>query len=99
MPKIYEYFGLIFLFYSNDHLPIHVHVKSDERESKFVLKYEDGKLFDVIQVNSKTPLSERQTRNSIKFIKKYHKQITEKWYDFFVLHKSLKCRKINTKIK
>ena len=99
MPKIYEYFGLIFLFYSNDHLPIHVHVKSDERESKFVLKYEDGKLFDVIQVNSKIPLSERQTRNSIKFIKKYHKQITEKWYDFFVLHKYLKCRKINTKIK
>jgi hypothetical protein len=99
MPKIYEYFGLIFLFYSNDHLPIHVHVKSDERESKFVLKYEGGKLFDVIQVNSKTPLSERQTRNSIKFIKKYHKQITEKWYDFFVLHKSLKCRKVNTKIK
>jgi hypothetical protein len=99
MPKIYEYFGLIFLFYSNDHLPIHVHVKSDERESKFVLKYEGGKLFDVVQVKSKTPLSERQTRNSIKFIKKYHKQITEKWYDFFVLNKSLKCRKINTKIK
>ncbi|MGM9778134.1 MAG: DUF4160 domain-containing protein, partial [Prevotella sp.] len=26
MPKIFEYFGLIFLFYSNEHEPIHVHV-------------------------------------------------------------------------
>ncbi len=26
MPKIFEYFGFIFLFYSNEHEPIHVHV-------------------------------------------------------------------------
>ncbi|MDE6341047.1 MAG: DUF4160 domain-containing protein, partial [Muribaculaceae bacterium] len=25
MPKIFEYFGLIFYFYSNEHEPIHVH--------------------------------------------------------------------------
>jgi hypothetical protein len=34
MPKIYEYFGLIFLFYANDHEPIHVHVQYAEFESK-----------------------------------------------------------------
>ena len=27
MPKIFEYFGFIFYFYSNEHEPIHVHVK------------------------------------------------------------------------
>ncbi len=26
MPKIFEYFGFIFYFYSNEHEPIHVHV-------------------------------------------------------------------------
>ena len=26
MPKIYEYFGFVFFFYSNEHEPIHVHV-------------------------------------------------------------------------
>ena len=25
MPKLYEYFGLFVLFYSNEHEPIHVH--------------------------------------------------------------------------
>jgi antitoxin component YwqK of YwqJK toxin-antitoxin module len=47
MPKIYEYFGLIFLFYSNDHLPVHVHVKNGDFESKFEFIYEDGKLADI----------------------------------------------------
>jgi hypothetical protein len=35
MPKIYEYLGLIFFFYSNEHLPIHV--SKAECEMKFDL--------------------------------------------------------------
>ena len=35
MPKIYEYFGFIFYFYSNEHEPIHVHVKHGDEESIF----------------------------------------------------------------
>ena len=42
MPKIYEYFGLVFLFYSDDHTPIHVHAKHGEYESKLELVYEKG---------------------------------------------------------
>jgi Domain of unknown function (DUF4160) len=34
MPKLYEYFGIIVLFYSNEHEPIHVHGKCQGRESK-----------------------------------------------------------------
>ena len=34
MPKIFEYLSYIIRFYSNDHLPIHVHVQIAERESK-----------------------------------------------------------------
>lgn len=29
MPKIFEYFGFIFLFYSNEHDPVHVHANKD----------------------------------------------------------------------
>ncbi|MFZ4455430.1 MAG: DUF4160 domain-containing protein [Bacteroidales bacterium] len=32
MPKLYEYFGLIVLFYSHEHEPIHVHCKYQGRE-------------------------------------------------------------------
>jgi len=37
MPKLYEYFGLIFLFYSQEHEPIHVHGKFQEKKVKLKL--------------------------------------------------------------
>ena len=37
MPKIFEYFGFIFYFYSNEHEPIHVHVLHGDKESVFDL--------------------------------------------------------------
>lgn len=44
MPKIFEYFGFIFYFYSNEHEPIHVHVIHGARESIFDLIMMDGVL-------------------------------------------------------
>jgi len=41
---------------------------------------------------------QHKTSKKVKFIKKYHKQISEKWYEFFVLNKTPKCRKITTKL-
>ena len=40
MPKIIEYFGLIFYFYANEHEPIHVHVSYNEFESVFEIFFE-----------------------------------------------------------
>lgn len=44
MPKIYEYFGFVFFFYSNEHLPIHCHVKKDQQAVKAELEYKHGAL-------------------------------------------------------
>ncbi len=44
MPKVLEYFGFVFYFYSNEHLPIHVHVSFGEYESIFEILFENGKL-------------------------------------------------------
>jgi hypothetical protein len=35
MPTLFIVFGLRFYFYSNKHLPIHVHVKNADGEAKF----------------------------------------------------------------
>ena len=47
MPKIYEYFGIIFFFYANDHEPIHVHVQYAECESKVTFVYDNGVLISL----------------------------------------------------
>ena len=35
MPTIFIFFGFRFMFYSNDHTPIHVHVIKDGNEAKY----------------------------------------------------------------
>jgi len=47
MPKLYGYLGLIILFYSHEHEPIHVHCKFQGKESKAELIFENGKFVEV----------------------------------------------------
>ena len=101
MPKIYEYLGLIFFFYANEHLPIHVHVSFAEFESKFELEFENGKLknISVQKVKGRLPLPPRETIEAIKFIKSYHEGIVDKWTKFFIQNKKVTCEIVNKKIK
>ena len=43
MPKLYEYIGYVFLFYSDDHRPIHVHVQKGDQEMKVEIEDEHFK--------------------------------------------------------
>jgi hypothetical protein len=100
MPKIFEYFGFIFYFFSNEHEPIHVHVLHGDKESIFDLIMMDGELAD-IQVREKKgadPLPEKDKRTAEEFIRKYHKNIIQKWVKFFVLKQSIRSTRINKKL-
>ncbi len=37
MPILFYYLGLKFFFYSNDHVPIHVHVSNGNGEARFMI--------------------------------------------------------------
>lgn len=100
MPKIFEYFGFIFYFYSNEHEPIHVHVQHGSTESIFELIMMDGKLID-IHIREKRgiePLSKKDKRTAKEFIEKYHKNIIDKWVKFFVMKKAVRSTNITKKI-
>lgn len=100
MPKIYEYFGFIFYFYSNEHEPIHVHVIHGGRESIFDLIMMDGDLIEV-RVREKRgfePLAEKDKRTAEEFIRKYYKNIIDKWVKFFVMKQAVRCSKIRNKL-
>ena len=49
MPKIFEYFGFVFYFYSNEHEPIHVHVIHNQQETIFELILQNGILVQIKQ--------------------------------------------------
>ena len=100
MPKIFEYFGFIFYFYSNEHEPIHVHVNHGGKESIFDLIMMDGELVEVRIREKKTaePLPEKDKRTAVEFIRKYHRNIIDKWVKFFIMKQAIRSTKIKNKI-
>ena len=64
MPKIYIYLGIVILFYSNEHEPVHVHGKYQGKESKAELIIKDGKVIDIVikPVKGRQPLSPKMLR-------------------------------------
>lgn len=101
MPKIYEYFGFIFFFFSNEHEPIHVHVMKSGCQTVFELILMDGELQE-IRTRSETGyplLNEKDKATAEEFIRAYYKNIVEKWMNFFVLKKRVRCTQITKKVK
>jgi len=100
MPKIFEYFGFIFYFFSNEHEPIHVHVKHGDCESVFELIMEDGKLMEIRRREKPgvDPLVSKDASTAIAFIQVYWQDIVAKWVDFFVYKREVKTTRINKKL-
>lgn len=101
MPKIYEYLGIIIMFYSNEHEPIHVHGKYQGFESKAEIVIEEGRVIDIVlkDVKGKRPLPSKELKEFNLFVSKFKDDIVVKWIDYFVYHKSIECIKIEGKVK
>lgn len=101
MPKLYEYFGLIILFYSNEHEPIHVHGKAQGRESKAEIIIANGEVVEIhySSVRGRKPLDRSQLENFKAVVAHYAEEIVQKWIDYFVLHKPVPSERITSKIQ
>jgi hypothetical protein len=101
MPQIYRYFGLIFYFWSNDHLPAHIHVTdlARERECIFDLIMENSILIEIrVRTDIKPPLKLEEINSAKAFISVYYPQIIKKWFEFYICGKELKPVTIRKKI-
>ncbi|OAV70768.1 hypothetical protein Barb7_03239 [Bacteroidales bacterium Barb7] len=76
MPVLFYYLGLKFFFYSNDHLPIHVHVSSGEAEARF-------KVHPVIELIENHGLKPREIKYAEAAIEENREVIIERWNEFF----------------
>ena len=79
-------------------MPLHVHVSDEnDNQSIFDLIITDGILVD-IKIRQKAgykPMSEKNQGIVKAFIYAYYTQIVTKWFEYFVLHKSIKSEKIS----
>ena len=101
MPKLYDYFGLIVMFYANEHEPVHVHGKCQGREARAELVVVDGVVTEVRYGNAagRAPLDNREMQYFKEVVEARAGDILTKWIDFFVLHKSIKSENITRRLK
>ena len=95
------YLGIIIMFYSNEHEPIHVHGKYQTFESKAEFIITDGKIIDINikNVKGKKALPNKELKEFKNFVNKFQDDIVQKWIDYFIYHKSIQCIKIEGKVK
>ena len=83
MPTLFYYLGLQFLFYSNDHEPIHVHVKKNKSEAKF-------QVMPTILLVENRGLKNKDLKIAEIAIEENKEVIVSRWKEFFILkNKSL----------
>lgn len=101
MPKIYEYFGLIIMFYANEHEPVHVHGKIEGRESRAEIIVINGVVSDIryTAVAGRAPLHLSEMRHFEEITRARADDIITKWIDFFVLHKHITPERITRRLK
>ncbi|MCX8085616.1 MAG: DUF4160 domain-containing protein [Rhodocyclaceae bacterium] len=101
MPKLYEYFGLVVLFYANEHEPVHVHGKCQGREARAELIVVNGRVTEIrySATAGRTPLEPNEMRLFKELVTARADEIVAKWIDFFVLHKPLQAETITRRLK
>jgi len=101
MPKLFEYLGIIVLFYSNEHEPVHVHGKYQGHESKAEFEIVDGRVtaIHIVNVRGRRPLPPAQLKEFRHLVRVFADDIVQKWIDYFVYHRDIRCITIEGKIK
>ena len=101
LPKLYEYFGLIVLFYSNEHEPVHVHGLYQGSECRAELVVEDGVVIDInfSNVRGRRSLAPAQLADFKLLVSRYADDIVNRWVDFFVLHKQVTPKRITRRLR
>ena len=100
MPKLYEYLGIVVLFYSNEHEPVHVHGRRQGRESKAEIIIENGRVvrIEISSVRGRRALSAPDLKHFQTLVEHFADEIVQKWIDYFVLHKPIEAQTITHRL-
>lgn len=100
MPKLFEYFGLVLFFYSNEHEPIHVHARIGGREGRAEFLILDGMIQSIVfkDQSGKEPLSPREKSLFEEIVHHKKQELVESWISYFVWHKNIECQNITRRL-
>jgi len=75
MPELFRIFGIRFFFFSNEHLPVHVHVKNADGTAKFEI--------DPVKLIENNGMKTKDIYLAESIIEENAELIDEKWKEYF----------------
>ena len=75
MPTVFKYEGYRFYFYSNEHLPKHIHVENGDGYARVVL--------ETLEVTDSYKLKSKELKKVIKLVQENREKIEGAWHEYF----------------
>ena len=75
MPTVLFVFGLRFYFYSDEHLPIHIHVKSGDGKAKINV--------NTLEIMENSGIKPSDLKKAIDLVRQYQDDIVKSWNEYF----------------
>ena len=75
MPEIFRFAGIRFFFFSNEHLPIHIHVKNSDGTAKFTV--------NPVQLIESKGMKNKELNTAEEMIRENEDLIILRWKEYF----------------
>ena len=75
MPELFGLFGIRFFFFSNEHLPIHVHIENADGDAKFEIK--------PVKLVNNNGMKNKDLRLAESIIEENEELIEKRWKEYF----------------
>ena len=75
MPELFRFFGIRFFFFSNEHLPIHIHIKNADGDAKYEV--------NPIKLIENNGMKNKDLRLAESIIEENQDIIEQKWKEYF----------------
>jgi hypothetical protein len=75
MPELFRFFGIRFFFFSNEHLPIHVHIENADGDAKFEI--------NPIKLVTNNGMKNKDLKLAESIIEENEELIEKRWKEYF----------------
>lgn len=75
MPTLLNLFGLCFFFYSEEHLPMHVHIQNADGKAKIAIDPE-------VTLIENTGIKPRDLKRALEITKMYQEEFIKAWKEY-----------------
>jgi len=75
MPELFRFFGIRFFFFSNEHLPIHVHIENADGDAKFEIR--------PVKLINNNGMKNKDVKLAESIIEENEELIEKRWKEYF----------------